>query len=68
MPAVLIAASNGHTDCVKSLIAAGADAEKACSAGAAKGCTPLYMAARNDRVAVAKTLVAAGASVDQPIA
>ncbi len=55
------ASGKGHTDVVKLLVEAGADANKA----DAKGDTPLYMASQNNHTDIVKLLLGAGADVNK---
>ena len=52
---------NGHVEVVKTLLAAGAEVDKADNDGE----TPLYGASHNGHVEVVKTLLAAEAEVDK---
>jgi ankyrin repeat protein len=59
--ALMWAVADGHPDVVAALLEARADVH----ASTAKGWTPLMMAARRGDVGMAKTLLAAGVSVDE---
>ena len=55
-----IASQEGHTEAVRSLIAAGADLDRS----ALGGTTSLYIASQNGHAQVARMLIAAGADID----
>ena len=59
--ALKMASINGHVECVKALLAAKADVNKANK----DGLTPLMCASRMGRVEIVKLLLAAGAKKDK---
>ena len=57
-----IASQEGHTEVVRSLIAAEADVDRGCNEGA----TPLFVASQNGHAEVVRTLIEAGANPALP--
>ena len=60
-----LAASNGHTACIKLLLNAGAEINS--RTGSKLGISPLMMAAMNGHVAAVRVLIEAGADVNAQI-
>ncbi|MBX9830388.1 ankyrin repeat domain-containing protein [Candidatus Babeliales bacterium] len=58
------AAHNGHTACLKELVAAGANINEAITAGPHQGFTPLHIAARYGQAACLKVLIEGDANVN----
>ncbi|XP_028304759.1 cortactin-binding protein 2 isoform X2 [Gouania willdenowi] len=62
--ALIVAAQNGHTECVKLLLSAGTPADVSDE----NGFTPLHCAAAHGRTSCVETLLSAGAAVDSVLA